>query len=289
MSDSVIVIVANDAYLDQVKSLMVNCRRQGKWQGDFCLMCAEDSGPANDLQDRDIVIYHVPDAKWSMFTKFHIFGASLGGWDRVLCLDCDILIQNDLNECCDGMAKQFPFILFDGSSDGSIVHNWRHFDALYGDGPDAHPELYEKMRAQFPHIDKRILTADVIFFDPASVPEGTVEALQATGEKFLEANRGRIDQPVYNLVLYNKMAPIGKDFCTWWAFDDPGSRVPNEDKGWRGDEFPAIIHYWNSFAPWLEKTPDAGAYDNERLGRVCRELWAENLGAFNETFPVMET
>ncbi len=285
MSDSVIAIVANDAYLPQVKSLMVNCRRHGNWQGDFCLVSAQDCNPP-DLESRGIYVMQAPDATWSMFTKFHIFSDYFKEWKRVLCLDCDILIQGDLNEACDGMAEKFPAILFDGSSDGSIVHNWKHFDALYGDGPEAHPELYDKMREQFPHIDKQILTADVIFFSPETVPSGTVAALQSTAEEFLGANRGRIDQPVYNLVLYDKMAPITKDFCTWFAFDDPGNRVPNEAKGWRGDEAPAILHYWNMYAPWLDKTPDAGAYFNHRLNRVCRELYLENLAAFEETFPV---
>jgi len=285
MADSVIAIVANDAYLPQVKSLMVNCVRQGSWKGDFCLVSAEDCDPS-DMENRGIHIMRALDARWTMFTKFHIFSDYFRQWERVLCLDCDILIQGDLNDACDGMGKQLPALLFDGSSDGSILHNWQHFDALHGPGPDAHPELYEKMRKQFPHIDERILTADVIFFDPTSVPAGTVEALQSTGEEFIEANVGHTDQPVYSLVLYDRMAPITKDFCTWWAFDDPGNRVPCEVRGWRGDEEPVILHYWNMYAPWLDKTPDAGAYFNHRLGRVCHEIYEENLAAFENTFPV---
>lgn len=291
MSKDVIVIVANDAYLPQVKALMVNCRRQGNWKGDFCLVSAEDCNPS-DLEGRGIFVMRAPDTEWTMFTKFHIFSDYFKQWDRVLCLDCDILIQGDLNEACDGMAKQLPAILFDGSSndgsaDVSIIHNWQHFDALYGSGSDAHPELYDRMRQKFPHIDKPILTADVIFFSPETVPEGTVQKLQSVAEEFIEANEGRIDQPVYSLALYDKMAPIGKDFCTWWAFDDPGNRVECEARGWRGDEYPAIVHYWNMYAPWLVKTPNAGGYYNERLGRVCHELWAENLAAFEKEFPCL--
>lgn len=287
MNDSVIVIVANNAYLPQVKSLMVACRRQGSWTGDFCVVAARDSkfGLLSAMEDRGIHVACILDERWSMFTKFHIFGDFFKRWDRVLCLDCDILIQGDLNDAFDGMAKQLPSILFDGSSDGTILHNWKHFDSLHGAGPEAHPELYEKMQMRFPHINKLILTADVIFFSPESVPEGTVQELQAVAEEFIEANKGRIDQPVYNLVMYDKMAPIGKDFCTWWAFDDPGNRVECTVRGWRGGEVPAILHYWNAFAPWLVKTPDAGAYFNHRLERVCHELWEENLAAFNEEFP----
>ncbi len=286
MSDSVIVLASNTEYLQYAKSLMVGCIRQGNWKGDFCLVSAQDSD-SEDLELRGINILNVPDSHRAWLTKFHIFSPYFKRWKRVLYLDCDILIQGDLNDAFDGMAKQFPSILFDGSSDGSIEHNWKHFDKLYGDGYDAHPEIYEAMRAEFPHVDERILTSDVICYDTNTVPEGTVEALQATALKYAGANAGNADQPVFNLVLYDKMAPITKDFCTWWAFDDPGNRVPQAEKGWRGDETPAILHYWSMYAPWLVKTPDAGAYFNHRLGRVCHELYAENLAAFNKEFPCL--
>jgi len=289
MSDSVIVMVANDAYLPQAKSLMVACRRQGNWRGDFCLLTVGNA--IYDLENRSIHVLRAADPEWTMLSKFHIFSDYFKKWKRVLCLDCDILIQGDLHDTFNGLAKQLPAILFDGahsfSKTETILHNWEHFDALHGEGPEAHPHLYEKMREQFPHITEVCFGADVIFFAPETIPAGTVERLQAVAEEYKEANEGNADQPVYNLVLYDKMAPIGKDFCTWFAFDEPCNRVPCPARGWRGDEAPAIIHYWGMYAPWLVKTPDAGAYSNSRLGRVCHELYAENLAAFDEVFSLL--
>lgn len=285
MSDSVIIIVANDSYRSQVKSLMTNCVRQGAWRGDFCLVSAQDCDPS-DMENRGIAVMRAPDDEWTMQTKFHIFSDYFKKWKRVLCLDCDVLIQGDLNDAFDGMAKKLPAILFDGPEDGSILHNWEHFDSLHGAGPDAHPELYKKMQARFPHIDKPILTAGAIFFAPETIPAGTVEALQAVAEEFKVANAGHTDQPVYNLVLYDKMAPMGKDFCTWFAFDYPENRVPCPARGWRGDEEPVILHYWDMYSPWLEKMPGAGGHFNHRLNRVCHEIYLENLNLFEDTFPV---
>lgn len=71
MSNSVIVLVANDAYLPHAKSLMVNCVRQGNWKGDFCLVSAEDCDPG-DLERRGIWVMRPPEAKWTMLTKFWI-------------------------------------------------------------------------------------------------------------------------------------------------------------------------------------------------------------------------
>lgn len=112
-----------------------------------------------------------------------------------------------------------------------------------------------------------------------------MEAILAVQEEFKQANPGGYDQQVIGLVLNDRLVRAGKDFFIWWAFDDPGNRVPSQEKGWRGDESPVVLHYWSMYAPWLEKTPDAGAYYNHRLGRVCRELYAENLSLFDDTFP----
>ncbi len=284
MSDSVVVVVVNSDYLPQMKSLFVSCVRQGGWQGDCCLVAARDCN-SNDLEQRGIHVMKSSDAEWSMFTKFHIFSDYFKRWRQVLCLDCDILIQNDLNEVFYRLSKQFPSILFDNQGDNSIVHNWEHFDRLCGTGPEAHPEIYEEMRSEFPHLDETVLTAGVICFDPNTVSKGTVKELQRVANKYLDANLGQIDQPVYNLALYGRMAPISKESCTWFAFDEPANRIACSERGWTGNEFPAVIHYWGMYAPWIKKTPDAGGYYNSRLNRVCHELYAENLSLFDETFP----
>jgi lipopolysaccharide biosynthesis glycosyltransferase len=289
MNNSVIVIMANEAYLPQAKSLLVNCVKQGNWKGDLCLLTTENYCQ-DDFERRGIHVYQVSDIKWTWCAKFHIFSDFFRRWKRVLYLDCDVLVQGELNETVDGLVKQLPAILLDGchgfDETYTIVHNWEHFDGSYGEGPDAHPEVYDKMRHQFPHVGEVCLSADIIFFAPETIEAGTVERLQFVAKEYKEANAGNADQPVLNLVLYDKMDSIGKDFCTWFAFDEPCNRVVCPARGWRGDEHPAILHYWNMYAPWLVKTPDAGAYFNYRLGRVCHEIYAENLAAFNEVFPL---
>jgi len=47
------------------------------------------------------------------------------------------------------------------------------------------------------------------------------------------------------------------------------------------------LYRGTAFATWLEKAQDAGAYFNQRLGRVCRELYMENLAAFEVEFPIV--
>jgi hypothetical protein len=191
---------------------------------------------------------------------------------------------------CRELAAKPAGLYFDGAHDVPIVKDWKHFDDLHGSGVDSHPERYDDLRQRFPHIDSLTLSSDVVFFPPEMVPPNTVASLQAIGEEFLDLNPARMDQQVMNLLLYDIMKPITKDHCTWWAFDDPGNRVPRETPlpKWYGTEEPQILHYWGMYAPWLKKTPDAGAYFNHRLNRPCREVYEENLAAFDVLFPLLD-
>lgn len=284
----VIAFVANDNYAGHVRSLMTGCICQGNWQGDFCVITARDCGYESDMEQRGIDIYQSSDNQWSNFTKFHIFADYFSQWDHVLYLDCDCLIQGDLNQLVKELSTKPPALYFDGTHDVPIIKDWEHFDDLHGLGAKTHPQRYEDLRHKFPHIDSITLSSDVVFFSPETVPPNTVEQLQAVGEEFLDINPARMDQQVMNLLLYGIMEPLTKDYCTWWAFDDPGNRVQSDTRGWQGNETPTVIHYWGMYAPWLSKTHDAGAYYNHRLDRPCKEVYDENLSLFNTTFPIRD-
>lgn len=277
---SVILMVASESHFDHVRSLMVACRRQGSWRGDFALMVPKKS-EVSDFLDRNIWITKAPEPDWTNKIKFRIFAPVFTQWSMVLYLDLDCLIQGDLNIACEQMASKFPKILTDSPQDTTVLEDWIHFDPCH----EKHAELYERLKTKHPCVMKQVRTSDAMLFDPRTIPEWAMDKMFAIQEEFKELNPGEYDQQVIDLVLYDQMEPMGKDFCTWWAFDEPGNRVANPALGWRGDERPAIVHYWGAFAPWLEKAPQAGAYYNERLGRVCRELYLENLSLFDEMFP----
>lgn len=286
----VLVIACNNAYLDHARSLLVNCRRVGKWDGDFAILCAHDL-EAGDLPSRGIEIVRTPEPTWGNAVKFYLFGPEFRRWDQVLYLDCDVLVQRPLPAACEELSRRFPAILMDGTQalpgglGTTILQDWEHFGKLQGVGPEVKPDAYRRLRERFPRVDEPVFVSSVMLFDPGSIPDGTVERILDVAAEFLDINPRRYDQEVMCLVLYDRMESSGKNFVTWWAFDEPCNRVVSETRVWRGDEFPAIVHYWNMYAPWLVKAPDAGAYFNERLGRVCRELYLENLAAFKEEFP----
>jgi len=285
MSDDVIIMVADQNYLDHAKSLLVNFRRQGEWEGDFCLISPGECDTA-DIERRGIDVFHVPDTEWDFMVKFWAFTPYFQKWKRALCVDIDIMVQRNIQRVFDGLGPRLPAILCN-FEDGSILGGLKYWDQQSGDGPDAHPDVYEKMEARFPHINERMFNAAFIFYAPDSMPPETRDELRELNEEFKDANPSSADQMLLNLHLYHRMEEVGKDYFHFFGFDYPENRVVSEGRGWRGDEFPSMLHYTRWQAPWIIKDdPAMGGYLNHRLDRVCHELYAENLAAFEEVFPI---
>ena len=286
MTNQVISFVADDSYLDHAKSVMVNCRRQGEWTGDFCMISPAGCA-GSDFEARGIHVLRVPDGGWDFMVKFHAFTPYFHQWDQAFCIDLDVMVQGNLQSLFDGLTPRLPSILCH-LEDGSILDGLKYWDERSGDGPDAHPEVYREIERRFPHVAEQMFNMAFIFYQPSSMPADTMAQLRALHEEFKVVNPSNADQMLINLHLYHRLAEAGKDFFCFFGSDDLGSRVASEHRGWRGDEVPIILHYTRWHAPWIVKPlldPEMGGYRNTRLNRICHELYAENLAAFEEVFP----
>ena len=291
---------ADDAYLNHAKAFMVNCRRQGAWRGDFCMITPAQT--ADDFQQRGIEVFRVAQGQWDFMVKFWTFTPYFNRWQEALCIDLDVLVQADLNAMFDRLAARLPAILCD-REDGDILGGLRHWDQQR----DSHQDSYARLQARFPHVTSRMFNAGFIFYAPGSMPQDTREQLIALDKEFREINPTKADQMLLNLLFYDRMEVAGKDAICFFGNDHPGSRVASEGRGWTGNEVPTVLHYTRWHAPWIVKQawqpewgltpgqqadltqrgikPEMGGYSNQRLGRICHELYAENLAAFEEVFP----
>ena len=289
MSDGVLLLVASESHLDHAKALLVGAKRTGCWQGDFCLLCPKDTN-TESIDGRGIYIALSRFAGWTNRIKHEIFWTEFQNWKRLLYLDLDVLIQRDLNK---SVAETFQpgKILMEGSQalEGglgtTILQDWEHFATISGVDEQTRAAGLARLRARHLHVDRPLFASSVMLFNPADVPDDTVESLLEADAEFADLNPRGYDQQVMNLVLYDRMAALPKAFATWAPFDTISHRVTSEARGWRGDEFPAIVHFWGQFAPWIEKAPDTWSYFNNRLGKPCLDVYRENLAAFDETFP----
>lgn len=288
MANDVILMVADSGYFDHAKYVLVNCRKEGGWTGDFSIISPESSD-ASDFARRGIDVLSVPDAQWSFLTKFWAFTEHYHRWNRALCVDLDIMVQGSLQKVFDGLSPRLPNILCD-LEDGDTIGALRYFDPKR----DEHGEIYARLQDRYPHVSgKRMFNAAFIFYEPRSMPATTREDLLAVHEEFREINPTNADQMIMNMVLYNRVVEAGKDYFCFFGFDYPENRIPSEFRGWLGNEVPSILHYTNSMAPWHVKyichspapNTQPGGYQNHRLGRISHELYAERLSQFDEVFP----
>ena len=280
MSNQVISFVADENYLPHAKSVMTNCRRQGGWQGDFC-MISPGACDTSDMERRGVYVLRIPDPKWDFLTKLWFYTPFFRKWERMLAIDLDVMVQGPLQRVFDGLSPRLPKILMD-MEDVSTLASLKQWDPL----AEQHEARFAELLARFPHADKRSFNSAFAFFAPASIPEDTMQKCLDIHEEFKDINPSNADQMILNLLLYDRMELAGKDYICFFGCDYPQNRVFSEFRKWRGDEEPVMIHYTRWHAAWLDKTPDAGGYEVFRLGRPAHEVYLENLVAFDTEFPL---
>lgn len=295
MPYKVIVFVADENYLPHYKALAVNCRNEGQYTGDFCFI-VPDELMTGDLIERGF--YVLPTDEKGFMAKFEVFNPFFRKWDQVLYLDADVIVQRPLQPLFDQLtnwpresANRRRILAM--REDVPVFMGWQIWDKEW----QSHTEIYEEMGQRFPFVnasvnsDKMWNTA-ILLYEPASIPEDTVEKLKALQEEYFICNdpaKGGTDEPIIDLLLHHHFAQIGEKGWCHWGLDNHNARVPSISRGWRGDEVPVILHFTRFYAMWLEKKPEADAYASHRLGRPYREIYKENLAAFEETFPLKGT
>jgi len=293
--NQVICFVADQNYFDHAKYVLVNCKRQGGWKGDFCIITP--GGGASDFQHRGIHVYEVKGS-WDFMVKFHAFTPFFHRWDECLLLDLDIVVQGPLQKVFDGLRSRLPKLLAN-QEDGDTLSALKHWD----EKREEHTDAYLRVQELYPHVTNKMFNMAILFFRPKSLPPDTQERLRQLHEEFKEINPTCADQMLVNLLLYDQLEEAGKDYWTFMGNDWPCNRVKSVGRGWRGDEEPVILHYTRWMAPWIVKyppegdalkgllalglPPETGGYRNHRLNVVCHEFYAECVKAFNEEFPIV--
>jgi len=273
MKDSVIIVVADEKYLPYAKATLVNCVRQGNWQGDFCLVLPPEVD-ATDLRNRGVYVMY--DSRQTFYRKFAIFDPFFRQWKTALYLDADTLVQDDINDLPSEVTNNEIFgeaIIFD------LQHAFTHWDWFLDK-----PRHFQKNRRMFGNLWEKYdlsrpqINTAVLLWRPEAVSTDAVQQLDSMRQYLAPINYHVMhgtDQPVINLALYDQLRPIRDGLFRYWNLTTPQTK---------------IVHYCSGYAPWIDKPhPLQDAYANERLGRPCHEVYLENVSLFGETFPQKDT
>lgn len=286
MSDKAIVLVADDNYIHHAQHMMVNCRREGKWDGDFCLIVPGNTN-CSEVECRGIDIFRCPGS--GFLTKFWIFDPYLTKWNTVAYLDCDICVVGDLHCLFEQLAAspnlpdgKRPIIAGKEDIPASMVFE-RNSKLVEGG-----ERMFQELMAEFPWAAEKFWNTSTLIFEPASIEPDTVQKLRELQQRFEPINhpmRSGTDQEIMHILMFQRYQQVKDKLFCYWGLDELNARVPSETRGWRGDEVPAIHHFCRWYAPWIKKTGNMDAYFNLRLNRVNHEFYAENVAAFDSLFP----
>lgn len=275
---AVITLVADEAYLPHVKSVMVNCRREGEWAGDFCLILPPEVDPTYFRQRG---IYVLPNSEPKHFRKFAIFDPFFNEqipnergnpdyrWQVVLYLDADVLVQRPLEPLLHEV--NWGGILADREM-FTLEHAFTHWAKEEVKDP-AYRRDMQWLRSNY-DLSQFQYNTGIMVFNPRTIPPDTPQKLLSLQQRLAPVNthvKTGTDQPILNLFFSNRFQPVRSDlFCYWQSAWDKT----------------IVIHYCSGYAGWIKKGPTQNAYWNTRLSKVAHDMYLENLNDFEQVFPL---
>jgi len=277
---SVLVLVADEAYLPHAKSVFVNAKRQGRWEGDYCLV-APPSVDRKYFENRGINV--LVDDQERHYRKFAIVDDFFKKWDIVLYTDCDVLIQKPLEPLLhevgwgeiladrEMFTLEHAFTFWATEEDLKKPERVQVFDWLW--------KQYDRNRQQF--------NTGVLLYHPRTLIPNARQMLVEMKGKIAPINCHVVngtDQPIFNLVFYDRFTRIKNDAVCYW------------NSTWKET---IITHTCSGYAPWIAKEHKDGsvfnatsepiypdAYWCEHIGLSMHDIYKANLEAFETEFPV---
>ena len=216
MTSWVLVLLANEPYIERAKKTIIECRVMGDWQDDIVLMVPNsligDSELVRFANERNVQLFELParncDAiinlwrrsqhnlhydymmsRTYIFMKFYLFDVFFKKWDVVFSMDAGMHIFNRLRvfkEICQ------PANIIYAHSDAYPTYVWNLAHQFSTDLLDESSRLaLSKYK-----LDINYFQSGVLIYDTSILEEKTVENLFALAEQFPSA---RGDQAIMNL------------------------------------------------------------------------------------------
>lgn len=236
MDKIVLVVVADENYLNHAKYLFQNIKTVGKWKGDLCLLTPSNISNDDKLlfNKHNISVVHVEDK--SFYNKFYIFHEFFKKWDKVFYLDCDIFVFKDLNYIYDINIEE-------GKIYASIDNEFLYNHICQGWDSKSKEMVLNNLESRFDNLYKKAFNTGVLLFNTSLINKNTVSDLIRMKQEMElinnHTNQNGTDQPIINLYFDNKFEELdNKKFILSGSVD----------------EEVIIAHFFRWFAPWINDT-----------------------------------
>ena len=242
MKNEVVVLVADKNYKEHAKSLFVNIKKEGQWDGDYCLLTNMVEDEYREFVDKGIYVKQINMSN-PFYVKFSVFDSFFKQWKKVMYLDCDILINESLSKIqnldevdmyCDG-EKNTVRDLFSMWYCGGLSEqvNGKHFNT------NMDQESIEDLDKHF-NVEKFCFNSAFMYFNTKLINDSTVIELENLRERFKKINfhvglTEGTDQPILNLLLLNNWTQIPNKYVSYFGDQDSNT---------------IVSHYCHWSAPW---------------------------------------
>jgi len=263
MKKEVVVLVADKNYKEHAKSLFVNIKKEGQWDGDYCLLTNMIIDDYQEFIDKGIYVKQI-DMSNPFYVKFSVFDSYFKQWEKVMYLDCDILINGPLSTIknldntdmyCDG-EKITIRDLFTMWYCGGLAEqiNGKHFNT------NMDQESLNDLDTNF-NVENLCFNSAFMYFNTKLINETTVNELEILRDRYKKINfhvglTEGTDQPILNLLFINNWTQIPNKYVSYFGDQDSNT---------------IVSHYCHWSAPWTNNAPGA------------HSRYINNLNNFNNT------
>jgi len=263
MDKKVVVLVSDKNYKEHAKSLFVNIKLNGNWDGEYCLITNMEKDDYKEFEDKGIYIKKIETLN-PYYVKFSVFDTFFKKWDKIMYLDCDISINSSLSHItnlenvdmyCDGekiTIRDMFTMWYDGGLAEKI--NGIHFNS------NMNQESLNDLDSNF-DVQNYCFNSAFMYFNSSLITDTTVNELENLRERFKKINfhvgmSEGTDQPILNLFFLKKWTQIPNKYVSFVGDQDSNT---------------IITHYCRWSAPWRNQ--------DYRI----RESYANNLNKFEKT------
>jgi hypothetical protein len=257
MADHVLVVLADEGYLDPARQIFANVHFDAGWSGDLLLLAQDVPEPRlAPFRERGILVQ--PIERWhpeprigrrssTLLSKFQLFSPAFRRWRNVVYVDADMLFDASLER----LARVRGLWAVSDRNDLA----WQ-----FGGGADD-PEAWRELCARFDPRAEAFNTG-LLAFSTDLIGDDTVDALHA-----LFARYGRMqvnaDQSLLNLHFYGRWQRLPDFYAAMRNMPARHFRVRKERFRAIGRHFPGPPALWDARNPQHER-------------------WRANLARFDE-------
>ena len=168
----VLALACDTNYINEAKALIGSVLREGKWKYDICLIANNlEEDKIKEFTDIGVFVKDVDASEHSYHIKYHLFTEYFKKWEKVLYLDCDIMISNDINFMVDLDGK----IFCDGEANKVGVFFER----------DKNKEVFDEMASLY-NVDKFGFNSGCMLFKTSLITLSTFNELHELREKYMD-------------------------------------------------------------------------------------------------------